>query len=365
MDQLGRIGFSEEQADLLDVATNFCRDHSPIDRVRALMSDELGHDPGVWNQIVELGWVGIAIPEVHGGSGLGLAEVVPVVESMGRHMMQTPFVSTVLTAEMLRVAGTGDQQTRWLPQIASGMGATLALAESGGFSTQEIATKLENGRLSGVKRLVTDAGAANLLIVSALVHGSPALCLVEKTALPENAFRREKIVDETKRSFEISFNDVEVGADAVLSSAPFDHLHLAANLLAAAEMSGGTQSAIDYTVDYLTTRKQFGKLIGSYQSLKHPTVDNFVAWEQARSHLYAAAHCFNEQGTGEIATRMAKVATLNAFSSTADRAIQFHGGFGFTYECDAQLYRRRAIWHAAQHGDAAYHKRRLAELLLG
>ena len=365
MDQLGRIGFSDEQADLLEVATDFCRDHSPMDRVRMLMNDELGHDPDVWKQIVDLGWVGIAIPEAQGGSGLGLAEVVPVVEAMGRHMMQTPFVSTVLAAEILRVAGTGEQQTKWLTQISRGTAATLALAESGGFGTQQIETSLENGGLNGVKRLVTDAGAADLLIVSAIAQGSPALCLVEKAALPENAIRREKIVDETKRSFEISFDDIEVDADAVLSSAPFGHLHLAANLLSAAEMSGGTQSAIDYTIDYLTTRKQFGKLIGSYQSLKHPTVDNFVAWEQARSHLYAAAHCFSEQGTGEIATRMAKVATLNVFSSTADRAIQFHGGFGFTYECDAQLYRRRAIWHAAQHGDAAYHKRRLAELLLG
>lgn len=364
MDELGRIGFSEEQADLLEVATNFCREHSPIDRVRALMDDELGHDPGVWKQIAELGWLGVAIPENHGGSGLGLAEVVPIVEAMGRHMMQTPYVSTVLGAEILRVAGNDDQQRNWLPKIATGTVATLALAETGGFAPEAIETELNDGRLTGVKRLVTDANAADLMIVSARSAGNAVLCVIESAALPKGTMRREKIVDETKRSYEITFDDVEVEAGAILPAAPFDHLHLVANLLAAAEMSGGTQSAIDYTLDYLKTRKQFGKPIGSYQSLKHPTVDNYVAWEQARSHLYSAAHCFNEQGTGEIATRMAKVATLNAFASTADRAIQFHGGFGFTYECDAQLYRRRAIWHAAQHGDAAYHKHRLAQLLL-
>lgn len=129
-------------------------------------------------------------------------------------------------------------------------------------------------------------------------------------------------------------------------------------------MSGAAESTLDQTIDYLKTRRQFGKLIGAYQSLKHPTVDNFVAWEQARSHLYAAAHCFGEQGTGEVATRMAKVATLTALANAADRAIQFHGGFGFTFECDAHLFRRRAIWHGAVSGDAAEHKRRLADLLL-
>ena len=114
----------------------------------------------------------------------------------------------------------------------------------------------------------------------------------------------------------------------------------------------------------LIGKGQFGALIGSYQALKHPTVDAYVAYEQARSHLYSAAHCFGEQGVGEIATRMAKAQADAAMSFAADRAIQFHGGFGFTYDCDAQLYRRRAIWHASQYGDGAYHKQKLADLLL-
>jgi acyl-CoA dehydrogenase len=93
-------------------------------------------------------------------------------------------------------------------------------------------------------------------------------------------------------------------------------------------------------------------------------VEAYVRYEQARSHLYSAAHCFGEQGTGEIAVRMAKSTADWAYAFASDRAIQFHGGFGFTYDCDAQLYRRRAIWDAAQSGDGAWHKKRLAELLL-
>ncbi|GIR10230.1 MAG: hypothetical protein CM15mP21_4920 [Hyphomicrobiales bacterium] len=125
------------------------------------------------------------------------------------------------------------------------------------------------------------------------------------------------------------------------------HIELAASLLAAAEMCGGTYSVIDYTLDYLKTRKQFGKLIGGYQSLKHTMVDAHMGYERARAHLYSAAFLFGQQGEGEIPVRMAKAEAEEAFAFAADRAIQFHGGYGFTYDCDAQLYRRRAIWNAA------------------
>jgi acyl-CoA dehydrogenase len=196
----------------------------------------------------------------------------------------------------------------------------------------------------------------------------PALALIETAALPAGALRRETIIDETRRACALTLDSVEIPAEHLLdperATAALAHIHLAANLLAAAEMCGGTAAVIDYTLDYARTRKQFGQPIGAYQGVKHPLVDAYLDYEQARSHLYAAAHCFAEQGTGEIATRMAKAAADGAFAFAADRAIQFHGGFGFTYDCDAQLYRRRAIWHASQWGDAGYHRKKLAELLL-
>jgi alkylation response protein AidB-like acyl-CoA dehydrogenase len=192
--------------------------------------------------------------------------------------------------------------------------------------------------------------------------------LIDRAALGPDALRREVIIDETKRACSLSLDGVEVPAANLLdqdrAGAALHHIHLTANLLAAAEMCGGTQSVIDYTLDYLKTRVQFGQLIGAYQALKHPIVDAYVSYEQTRSHVYSAAHCFGEQGVGEIATRMAKAQADTTLSFAADRAIQFHGGFGFTYDCDAQLYRRRAIWHASQYGDAAWHKAKLADLLL-
>jgi alkylation response protein AidB-like acyl-CoA dehydrogenase len=117
-------------------------------------------------------------------------------------------------------------------------------------------------------------------------------------------------------------------------------------------------------VDYLKTRKQFGRLIGSYQALKHPMVDALLMLDAARSHLYYAAGVIGQGAEGEIAVRMAKAAAGEALAFAADRGIQFHGGFGFTYDCDAQLYRRLGLWGEARYGDAAWQRAKLAALLL-
>ena len=373
MENLGRIGLSQEQADLLEVATNFCRDKSPIAKVRTLIAQEPGYDEAVWKEIVELGWLAIAIPEEYGGVGLGLAEVTPVMEQMGRRLLAGPFFAAALGAQAVIAGGTEKQQSLLLPKIAEGAVAALAISEAGGdWNLENIAAQavLQGGalKLSGLKQLVLDAPSADWIIASVLLAEKPALVLIEKAALPDNALRRETVIDETRRSYSLTLDGVEVPKSALMdpdrTQAALKHIDLAANLLSAAEMTGGAQAVIDYTIEYLTTRKQFGKLIGSYQSLKHPTVDAFVEYEQARSHLYAAAHCFMEQGTGEVATRMAKAQADKAYSFASDRSVQFHGGFGFTYDCDAQLHRRRAIWRASQYGDALWQRKKLAALLL-
>ncbi|MEE2526778.1 acyl-CoA dehydrogenase family protein [Hyphobacterium sp. HN65] len=374
MDKIGKLGFSEEQADLLEVAMNFCRDKSPIERVRGLLEDKLGHDPELWKEIGEMGWLGIAIPEAYGGIGLSMAEVVPVAEAMGRYLLNSPFTATTLAAQALLAGGTEAQKQAWLPRLAGGEAATLALLEAEG-DWDVMAISARAGRdgdtleLSGRKRFVADAASASAVIVSVQLDGQPTLVLLEAADLGREALRPETIIDETRRTFELTLDGIRISEDRLLdpdlAATALKHIHLCSNLLAAADMTGGNLSVIDYTLDYLRTRTQFGKPIGSYQALKHPMVDAYVMYEQARSHVYSAAHCFNQQGEGEIATRMAKVTALEAYSYAGDRSIQFHGGFGFTYDCDAQLYRRRAIWHGAMSGDSAFHKKALADLLLG
>ena len=138
-------------------------------------------------------------------------------------------------------------------------------------------------------------------------------------------------------------------------------------MLVAAEATGSTAACLDTVVDYLKTRKQFGRLIGSYQALKHPTVDILCGMDAARSLIYHAATVVTDgplDTDAEIACRMAKAQAGDALIFAGDRAVQFHGGMGFTYECDAQLYIRRAQWSQQQFGDAYHHRKRLAALLL-
>lgn len=371
--QLAGLGYSEEQIELLDVATTFCRDKSPIDKVRKLMDSDLGYDADIWAEIAGLGWTAIAISEAHGGVGLTLAEVVPVVEQMGRHLLASPFVASTLAAQAIASGGTDAQQTEWLPQLAEGAIGTLALSEVHGDwdLTNITATAQSEGdmlKLSGEKLFVLWAESAALIVTSVMLDGKPALVALTAADVA-GRLRREAIIDETKRSFALSLDGIMVAKSALLdfgkTAQTMAHIEQAAALLQSAEMCGGSQSVIDYTVSYLQTRKQFGKLIGEYQALKHPMVDAYVDYEKARSHLYSAASSFSDQGLGEIAVRMAKASADGTYSFASDRAVQFHGGFGFTHDCDAGLHRRAAIFHASQFGDAAWQRAKLGNLLLG
>lgn len=371
--QLAGLGYSEEQIELLDVATTFCRDKSPIDKVRKLMDSDLGYDADIWTEIAGLGWSAIAIPEAHGGVGLTLAEVVPVVEQMGRNLLASPFVATTLAAQAISSGGTDAQQTEWLPQLAEGAIGTLALSEAHGDwdLTNITATAHSDGdmlKLAGEKLFVLWAESAALIVTSVMLDGKPALAVLTAADVV-GRLRREAIIDETKRSFALLLDGITIAKSALLdvgkTAQTLSHIEQAAALLQSAEMCGGSQSVIDYTISYLQTRKQFGKLIGEYQALKHPMVDAYVDYEKARSHLYSAASSFSDQGLGEIAVRMAKASADGTYSFASDRAVQFHGGFGFTHDCDAGLHRRAAIFHASQFGDAAWQRAKLGNLLLG
>lgn len=366
------IEFSEEQQQLLEIAENFCRDKSPVAAVRTQIEVEDGFDADIWKEMADLGWLGIAIPEEFGGSGLTMGEVVTIAEPLGRNLLATPFEVTTLAAQLILDAGTDAQKSDWLPRIAEGSITALALSEEHGdwdlnHVTCEAAQDGDTVTLSGTKTLVTDAKRAEAILASVKLGGKTALVLIDRSALADSALTRETVIDETRRSFRISLDGVSVPAANVLDAAKTQSAlarhHKLSCLLLSAEACGGTAACLNETLEYLTTRRQFDRFIGSYQSLKHTAVDILTGMEAARSFLYHAATVIEDED-GETAVRMAKAQSSEIFSWAGDRAIQFHGGFGFTYECDAQLYRRRALWTTNQHGDAVYHRKRLAGLLL-
>lgn len=373
MELSGRMSFSDEQAMLLDTATTFCREKSPISTVRGLLTGETGFDAATWQEMVRLGWSGIAIPERFGGSGLTLAEAATLTEPMGRALLATPFLSTQLFVQALLAGGSAEQQAAWLPRICEGTVGTVALFESDGdFAIEHPQTAATTAgsdlQLAGNKTLVLDAGVADVFAISLRHDGKPALLIVDGASLPAARRRREVVIDETRRSFAVDVGGLRLPASGLITGdaaqRAFTAIRNGALLLASAEAAGGIAGVLAVMVEYLNTRNAFGRKIGSFQSLKHTCADILIGLERARSHVYHAASLMAAGEDAEVAVRMAKVEAGDTFAFAGDRAIQFHGGFGFTFECDAQLYLRRALWLQYSYGDAVHHRRKLADLLL-
>ena len=366
------LAFSEEQGMILDTAREFCRNKSSISAVRAQLDSPMAYDQATWAEMASLGWLGIALPEACGGSQLGVSGVVPVVECMGRALLGTPFISTTLAGQLIARAGNTEQTERLLPDIIEGAPATLALLENGDWGDGQVNCSVtDEGVLQGRKMYVADAGAARLFIVSVNYRGAPALAIVGRDQLTEQAISENTLIDETKRAATVDFSGMTIAQENLITGekviSALRDVRLLGALLVAAEATGAAAAGLDTIVEYLKTRKQFGKLIGSYQALKHPTVEILTSMDSSRSFVYHAATLVTDDPLdkdAEVACRMAKVQATETLLFTGDRAVQFHGGMGFTYECDAQLFIRRAQWAQQQFGDAQHHRKHLAGLLL-
>ncbi|MFV0278518.1 MAG: acyl-CoA dehydrogenase family protein [Parahaliea sp.] len=366
------LHFDETQAMVMDAARDFCRRRAPIGAVRAQLDSATGFDQELWRDMAALGWPGLALPESVGGGGLDMSHAVAIAEALGRALLGTPLISSILAGQLVQRAVGDARAEAMLSAVAAGAPATVALLESSDWGAAVEACAIDgDGALRGGKYLVTDAQVAHWYVVVARHRGRPALALVEAGQLPAGAVRAHTLVDQTKRAAAVDFSGVRVAPGAIIegeavAAALRDHYLLGA-LLCAAEATGSAAACLDTTVEYLKTRRQFGRLIGSYQALKHPCVDLLMGIDAARSFVYHAASLLRSGPlcvAAEIACRMAKAQASEVLLQAGDRAVQFHGGMGFTYECDAQLYIRRAQWSRQQFGDALHHRKRLAALLL-
>lgn len=363
------IRITEEQGMLLDVARGFVRDQAPIEAVRAQLESESGFDSTVWQAMVDMGWSGIALPDAVGGAGMGVGSAVPVFEALGGGLLGTPLLSTTLAGQLIWRA-SGESAAKWLSRLCSGSVGTVAILDAGDWGAANTGVTLDSqGCLSGTKRFVADAGVADFFVVVASDQGSPILALVERSDLQDSAIAANVLIDLTKRAANVDFTGVTpamvIRGETVVTA--LRDTQLLGALLTAAESTGAAARCLNSITEYLKTRKQFGKLIGSYQALKHPTVDIYVGMENARAFVYHGATVVGEEALSrdaEIACRMAKVAADDVIVFAGDRSVQFHGGFGFTWECDSTLFIRRAQWAQQMYGGAIHHRKRLASLLL-
>jgi alkylation response protein AidB-like acyl-CoA dehydrogenase len=373
------FGFSDEQELLRRQARDVLDRECPVARVRQLMDGDPGHDPALYARIAELGWTAIPFAEAHGGLGLGLVDLTVVLEEMGRHLVPSPFVSSVGLAGMT-VAASGDaaHAARLLPSIANGSAhATVALVEesgrwdAGGVRMPARRTG-DAWLLHGEKLFVPDAQTASWMVVAARTGDDPAdglTLLVVDTATSGVTVRPLRAMDATRRMAVVGFDGVEVPSGAVLGEPGRGWATLRRGLdralvCIAGELTGTAQRVLEMSVEYAKVRQQFGRPIGAYQAVSHKCADMLVMTESARSLAYHAAWALdNDVPEAPLAAAMAKAYASDAARTVASHGLQVHGGIGFTWEHDIHLFLKRAKWGEATLGDASHHRERVAQLL--
>lgn len=379
--------FTEEQEMIRATAQTFLAQLSSSSEVRNAMATERGYDPALWQRICDdMYWQAMHIPEAYGGLGLGYVELVATMEQMGRHLLCSPFFSSVcLAANALLVAGNEEHKKEYLPKLAAGMTGTLVYTGNNGrwdaSAVSAVCVATHDGyRLNGTYRYVPDGHTAELLVVAARAAGSVADNGISLFVLPADTagIQREWLptMDQTRRQAQLVFEDVLVPGTALMGEAGGAWPALAkvidlATVAIAADQVGGAQQALDSTVAYLQERVQFGRVIASYQAVKHKAADMMVKAEASRSAVYYAACIADEAlADGPLADELAEAASIakaycsDAYFFNAGCGIQLHGGVGFTAEYDIQLYFKRARSTETFLGDGAYHRERLAKLLL-
>jgi acyl-CoA dehydrogenase len=372
---------TEEQSMLRDSAAGFLGEKASLPQLRALRDagDELAFDPAVWGEMAEMGWAGIAIPEEFGGLGYGYTGLGVVLEQMGRHLSAAPLQSSVLLgATLINLLASDAQKNSWLPEIASGAKrVSLALQEGPQFAPRRVAlTARREGDdwvLTGEKTLVADALGADAFLVVAREAGEPAKGTANLSVFvvpgdaPGLTISRCDLVD-SRQYGALVLDELYLPADAVLGEPgqAWPALERALDIGAigiAAELLGLSLEAFERTMAYLKERKQFGRIIGSFQGLQHRAADLFAELELARSIVLKALQAIDaDSDEVPLLASAAKAKLCEVAARASNEGVQMHGGIGMTDEYDIGFFLKRA--RVLQHllGDQNYHLDRFARL---
>jgi alkylation response protein AidB-like acyl-CoA dehydrogenase len=369
---------NEEQSMLRDSARGLISDKAPVSHLRQLRDsrDPTGFSRELWRSFAEMGFSGLLVAEQFGGSALGCVEAGVVMEEIGRTLMPSPFLATaVLAASALARGGSAAQKSEHLPKIAQGsLLAALAIDEGAKhrpLQTAMQAVRSGNGfKLNGAKAFVLDGHTADLLIVAARSAGAPGeqdgltLFLVDPKA-KGIALERTAMVD-SHNAARIVFDNVEVNADGVLGEVDqgFALLEGVLNIgrgAVASEMVGVSEEVFGRTVTYLKERKQFGKLIGEFQALRHRAAHLYTEIEITRAAVLKALQTLD----GDFENAGAAVAVAKARAGTTatlavQEGVQMHGGMGMTDQFDIGFFMKRARVCQELFGDSNFHADQLA-----
>ena len=371
---------SEEQLELQEVARKLVQAKSPVKALRTLRDERSakGYSEELWQEMAQLGWAGILVPEEHGGVGLGYRELGIVLQECGRALVASPLFSTALLGvTALNIGGSEAQQRSRLPAIAAGE-KLLALAheERSRHCGIRIGCKAERSaggfRLSGEKRFVLDGHVADTLIVSARTSGAETesdgitLVLVDANAAGMHVTRTHMV--DSHNAALVRLDGVEVGPEGLLGEEGQGARALLRVLDAgcagvAAQMLGGAEEAFRRTLDYLKERTQFGVPIGSFQALQHRAARMFCELELAKTVVLDALAALDEdRADASAAVSVAKAHLGETFHLVSNESVQLHGGIGMTDEHEIGFFLKRARVLAQTFGDETFHADRFAAL---
>lgn len=369
------FGFSAEQEQLARTVRDYLAAKTPVSFAREMADAGSGLSTEIWAEIAGMGWLGLTVPEEYGGIGLGWLDLAIVTEAMGEVVFPGAYFSTTaLAIPAILAAGSAEQQAALFPDVVSGTRrCTVAIAEaSAGWRADDIAASArpEGGgyKLSCRKLFVPDAVGADSLIVTARMEEGIGLFLVE-AGHPGVTVAHMETIDRTRRLASVDLADVVLDADALLGGEPlsaqrYDGLIDLAAALLATEMCGAATRTLAMTVEYLGLREQFGRPIATFQALQHRAADMKVAVENVRSLAYYGAWSFDDpQQDSRLPAAMLKAYASEACMKVVADAIQLHGGIGFTWEHDLQLYFKRMKADELTFGDATENRERVAKLL--
>ena len=375
-----KLILTEEQQFLKDTAQSFAREKTPVTHFRELRDskNEQCWDGSIWNEMVNLGWSGILVPETFGGSDFGVAGISVIMQELGKTLTPSPLLATaVLGVSAINILGSEEQKNNYLPKIVSGEITTaLAIDEGNHHNPFNIgATAKLDGEswvLSGNKVFVLDGASANTILIVARTSGKSgesnglSVFLADKNA---DGLNISKISTADSRNYaNIEISELKLGQESLLGekNAAGEVIQKVLDLgriAISAEMLGNTEKAFEMTVNYLKERKQFGVAIGSFQALQHRAAEMFCEIELTKSAVMAAMHAADENSNElERLSSLAKFQAGKTLHLVSNEAIQMHGGIGVTDEYDIGFYLKRARVAEQIFGTSEYHQSRYADI---
>ncbi len=348
---------SEEQVMLQETVKQYLENECPPNKLREIFDGDVGLDEGLWRGLAEMGVAGLHLPEEYGGAGLEMLDLAIVSEVVGYMAAPGPFIGHALAGLAIALGGSEAQKQKWLPKLATGDAlATVAFGEEGGAWLPDQWTLPRGKQLSGSKSYVIFADHADVIVVGTQGGG---LSLVERGAAGLE-IKPVDGADRTRRLCHLSFADTPC-EELPDGDAAAPRVRDAGLVLLAADAFGGATRLVEMSVEYAKTREQFGVTIGHFQALKHQLADMAVEVEPARGLYWYAAHALDHvQDEAERTAAVAKAHITDRYMQVARDAVEAHGGIGFTWECDVQIWFKRAMLDRAYLGTPAVHRERAA-----